>query len=70
MGGFIRTRILGQKKPRQQLQRKAVEQAPAGPTKAEIDAIRFAAIKRKGRKSTKLGVQDEDVSLALRTLLG
>ena len=69
MGGFIRTRILGQKKPRHQIQRKAVEQAPSGPTKAEIDAIRFANIKRKGRSGTKLGVNDEDLYLSTKALL-
>jgi len=70
MGGFIRKRILRQKKVQQQLQRRAVKDAPSGPTKAEIDAIRLASIKRKGRKATKLGVEDEDLSLAIKTLLG
>ena len=43
MGGFVRKYIQRRPKP---VQRKAVEQAPSGPTKAEIDAVRFAAIKR------------------------
>ena len=70
MGGFIRKRILRQKKVQQQLQKKAVNDAPSGPTKAEIDAVRLASIKRKGRKATKLGVEDEDLTLAFKTLLG
>ena len=70
MGGFVRKRILGQEKPKQQIQRRAVHDAPSGPTKAEIDAVRLASIKRKGRKATKLGVEDEDLSLAIKTLLG
>ena len=45
MGGFIRKYI--QRKPKQMLQRQAVNQAPSGPTKGEMDAIRLASIKRK-----------------------
>ena len=70
MGGFVRKRILGQKKVQQQLQKQAVRRSPSGPTKAEIDAVRLASIKRKGRKATKLGMEDEDLSLAIKTLLG
>jgi len=70
MGGFVRKYIQKKQKPRQQIQRQAVKQAPSGPTKAEIDAIRLASIKRKGRKATKLGMEDEDLTLAFKTLLG
>ena len=66
MGGFYRKYV--QKK--QKIQRKAVQQAPSGPSKAEMDAVRLASIKRRGRKATKLGMEDEDLSLALKTLLG
>ena len=69
MGGFIR-KLIRKKPVQQQLQRQAVKTSPSGPTKAEMDAIRLASIKRKGRKATKLGVDDEDLSLAVKTLLG
>ena len=69
MGGFVRKRILGQEKPRQQIQRQAVRRSPSGPTKAEIEAIRLASIKRKGRKATKLGVNNEDLYLSSKALL-
>ena len=72
MGGFVR-RIISRKKPRQQIQRQAVQQAPAGPTIAEMDQSelsRLSKIKRKGRKSTKLGAEDEDLYLSIKTLLG
>ena len=69
MGGFVRKYIQKRPKPRA-IQRQAVSQAPSGPTKAEMDAIRLASIKRKGRKATKLGMEDEDLSLAIKTLLG
>ena len=72
MGGFVR-RIISRKKPRQQIQRQAVKQAPAGPTIAEMDQSelsRLSKIKRKGRKSTKLGAEDEDLYLSIKTLLG
>ena len=69
MGGFVRKYIQKRQKPRP-IQRQAVRQAPSGPTKAEMDAVRLASIKRKGRKATKLGVEDEDLSLAIKTLLG
>jgi hypothetical protein len=69
MGGFYRKYF--QKKPAPRpVQRQAVKQAPSGPTKAEMDAIRLASIKRKGRKATKLGMEDEDLTLAIKTLLG
>ena len=67
MGGFVRKYIQKRQKPR--VQQQAVKQAPSGPTKAEIDAIRFANIKRKGRSGTKLGVEDEDLYLSTKALL-
>ena len=67
MGGFVRKYIQKRQKPR--VQQQAVKQAPSGPTKAEIDAIRFANIKRKGRSGTKLGVNDEDLYLSTKELL-
>jgi len=67
MGGFVRKYIQKKQKP---IQRQAVKDAPSGPTKAEMDAVRLASIKRKGRKATKLGMEDEDLSLAIKTLLG
>ena len=67
MGGFVRKHIKKKQKP---IQRKAVKDAPSGPTRAEIDAIRYASIKRKGRKATKLGVDDEDLYLSTKVLLG
>ena len=72
MGGFVR-RIISRKKPRQQLQRQAVKAAPAGPTIAQMDQSersRLLNIKRRGRKSTKLGAEDEDLYLSTKTLLG
>ena len=67
MGGFVRKYIKKKQKP---IQRKAVKESPSGPTRAEIDAIKYASIKRKGRKATKLGVDDEDLYLSTKTLLG
>ncbi len=67
MGGFVRKYIQKRQKPR--VQQQAVKQAPSGPTKAEIDAIRFANIKRKGRSGTKLGINDEDLYLSTKALL-
>ena len=72
MGGFVR-RIISRKKPRQQIQKVAVKQAPSGPTIAEMDQSersRLSKIKRKGRKSTKLGADEEDLYLSIKTLLG
>ena len=72
MGGFVRS-IISRKKPRQQIQRAAVKAAPAGPTIAEMDQSelsRLSKIKRRGRKSTKLGADDEDLYLSIKTLLG
>ena len=71
MGGFVR-RIISRKKPRQQLQRQAVQQAPAGPTIAEMEQSersRLSNIKRRGRKSTKQGMEDEDLNLSTKALL-
>ena len=67
MGGFVRKYI--QKKRKPTVQQQAVKQAPSGPTKAEMDAVRLASIKRKGRKATKLGVDDEDLYLSTKALL-
>ena len=71
MGGFVR-RIISRKKPRQQLQRQAVKQAPAGPTIAEMQQDR-RAVGRRGRRATILtsskGI-DEDLTLGYKTLLG
>jgi hypothetical protein len=66
MGGFYRKYVEKRKKPVQ----KEIKQSQTGPTKAEMDAIRLASIKRKGRKSTKLGMEDEDLYLSTRVLLG
>jgi|TARA_R100001594_G_scaffold38475_1_gene69700 hypothetical protein len=70
MGGFVRKRILKKKKPVQQIQRAAVKDAPSGPTQAELERSRLISNKRRGRKATKLGFEDEDISLAYKTLLG
>tara|TARA_R100001594_G_scaffold67730_1_gene102026 strand:- start:346 stop:546 length:201 start_codon:yes stop_codon:yes gene_type:complete len=66
MGGFVRKYI--QRRPKQIGQQ--IKQAQSGPTKAEMDALRMARIKRKGRKSTKLGMEDDDLFLSIKTLLG
>jgi len=70
MGGFVRKHILKEEKPRRQLQKQAVEEAPSGPTSGELEQLRLAKIKRRGRKATKLGVDDEDLYLSTKTLLG
>ena len=74
MGGFVR-KLLKQKNVQQAV--KKVEPAPvitpAGPTKAEMmqeEDLRLSRIKRKGRKATKLAKDDEDLSLATKSLLG
>ncbi len=67
MGGFYRKYFEKKKKP---VQREVIKQSQTGPTKAEMDAIRLASIKRKGRKSTKLGMEDEDLYLSTPVLLG
>jgi hypothetical protein len=75
MGGFVR-RIAQIAKPKQKpmeqqiIQKFAVKKSPAGPTSAELAQTRMSSIKRRGRKSTNLGVSDEDLTLAYRTLLG
>ena len=69
MGGFVRKHFQ-KKKKQKRIQQEAVKDAPSGPTRAEIDAIKYASIKRKGRKATKLGVDDEDLYLSTKTLLG
>ena len=73
MGGFVRSIISRKSKPRQQIQRAAVKAAPSGPTIAEMEQSersRLSNIKRRGRKSTKLGAEDEDLYLSTKTLLG
>ena len=73
MGGFVRRITRRKSKPRQQIQRAAVKAAPAGPTIAEMnqsERSRLLNIKRRGRKSTKLGMEDEDLYLSTKTLLG
>ena len=70
MGGFVRRIISRKSKPRQQIQRTAVKKAPSGPTIAEMEQKRLSKIKRRGRKSTKLGMEDEDLYLSTKTLLG
>jgi hypothetical protein len=72
MGGFVRrvTRTVAKPKPAQTIQKTAVKASPAGPTTAELAQQRMSSIKRRGRKSTNLGVSDEDLTLSFRTLLG
>ena len=74
MGGFVR-RIAKRAKPKQKpmeqtIQKLAVKKSPAGPTSAELAQTRMSSIKRRGRKSTNLGVTDDDLTLSFRTLLG
>ena len=71
MGGFVR-KIIRRKPKRQavQIQKAAVKKAPSGPTIAEMEQKRLSKIKRRGRKSTKLGMEDEDLYLSTKTLLG
>ena len=75
MGGFVRSffKPKKQKPVAQDLQKAAVKEAPAGPTISELEqdeTDRLLSIKRKGRKSTKLGAEDEDLYLSTKTLLG
>ena len=69
MGGFVR-KIVKKPKPAQAIQKAAVKAAPAGPTTAELAQQRMSSIKRRGRKSTNLGVSDDDLTLSFKTLLG
>ena len=72
MGGFISS-IISRKKRRQQIQRDAVKEAPAGPTISELEQSetdRLLRNKRKGRKSTKLAQADDELTLSKKTLLG
>tara|TARA_R100000995_G_C3418564_1_gene92772 strand:+ start:53 stop:277 length:225 start_codon:yes stop_codon:yes gene_type:complete len=74
MGGFIR-KILQRKTVQQALSKTKPEKAmtPAGPTEAEMmqdEDLRMSRIKRKGRKATKLAKNNEDLSLATKSLLG
>ena len=68
MGGFVR-KITKRKKP-VPIQKEAVKSAPAGPTSSELAQLRMLSSKRRGRKSTNLGVMDEDLTLSFKTLLG
>ena len=68
MGGFVR-KIIKRKKPTA-IQKAAVKSAPAGPTSSELAQTRMLSSKRRGRKSTNLGVSDEDLTLSFKTLLG
>ena len=70
MGGFVRKIVKKPKPAAQSIQKAAVKKSPAGPTTAELAQSRMSSIKRRGRKSTNLGVSDEDLTLAYRTLLG
>jgi len=72
MGGFLRKLI---KRPdvEKALQKKAVKEAPAGPTAAELEQAerdRLLKIKRKGRRATKLASTDDDLALSKKSLLG
>ena len=69
MGGFVRKHFQ-KKKKQKRIQQEAVKDAPSGPTSAELEQLRLAKIKRRGRKATKLGVDDEDLYLSTKTLLG
>ena len=66
MCGYVR-KLFRKKEVQQQIRKQAVKKSP---TKGEMDAVRLASIKRKGRKATKLGMEDEDLTLAFKTLLG
>ena len=70
---YIQTLFISRKPKRQAVQKTAVKKAPSGPTIAEMeqsDLRRLSNIKRRGRKSTKLGAEDEDLYLSIKTLLG
>lgn len=76
MGGFV-SRVIntftggGSSSPVQQVQQQAVQQAPTGPTEAELTDLRLLKTKRRGRRSTILGVNsEEDLALGKPTLLG
>ena len=70
-GGGGTQPILGSKS---NIQKTAVKDAPDGPTIAELEQTeeeRLAAIKRRGRKSTRLSATDDDeLTLSKKTLLG
>ena len=59
--------------PPQRIQKEAVQAAPAGPTRAEMDVDARRRTARRGRRATILtsstGV-DQDVTLGQKTLLG
>lgn len=76
MGGFV-SRVIntftggGASSPVQQVQQQAVQKAPTGPTEAELTDLRLLKTKRRGRRSTILGVNsEEELALGKPTLLG
>ena len=78
MGGFV-AKVISKPKPRPAptyvapVQQAAVQAAPKGPTRAEIDQSKRIGVSRRGRRATILtsykGV-DEDLTLGTKTLLG
>ena len=76
MGGFV-AKVISKPKPQPvyapPVQQAAVQAAPKGPTRAEIDQSKRIGVARRGRRATILtsykGV-DEDVTLGTKTLLG
>ena len=76
MGGFVQKAasvFIEKPKLPAQVQRKAVADAPKGPTVAELTQDKRRAVGRRGRRATILtssqGV-DEDLTLGYKTLLG
>ena len=71
MGGFFSKPSPPPPAPR--IQKEAVQAAPAGPTRAEMDVDARRRTARRGRRATILtsstGV-DQDVTLGQKTLLG
>ena len=72
MGGFF-SRPSPPPPPAPRVQKEAVQSAPAGPTRAEMDVDARRRTARRGRRATILtsskGV-DQDVTLGQKTLLG
>ena len=76
MGGFV-AKVISNPKPQPAyappVQQAAVQAAPKGPTRAEIDQSKRIGVARRGRRATILtsykGV-DEDLTLGTKTLLG
>ena len=77
MGGFVARVIAPKPRPKPvyvaPVQQAAVQAAPKGPTRAEIDQSKRIGVARRGRRATILtsykGV-DEDLTLGTKTLLG